>query len=134
MGGQPSQSFGEAGPAPVLGGFMKRIIIILMFLTLFSSIAFSEITSKITQTFPDGQAKEVIYYNDNIEVAKEVYDVSGAGDTFVATLALAYVSGASLKEAAILANYASGIVVAKIGTATATIDELKKKLEDDGSS
>jgi len=63
--------------------------------------------------------------------AKEVFDVSGAGDTVVATIALALGSGASLHEACILANHAAGIVVGKIGTAQVTerelIDEINKK-------
>ena len=63
-------------------------------------------------------------------VAKEVFDVSGAGDTVIATLSLAISSGASLKEAAILANYAAGIKVGKLGTATVSISELKASLEN----
>lgn len=58
-------------------------------------------------------------------VARDVYDVTGAGDTVIATMALAMASGATLKEAALMANYAAGIVVAKLGTATATVEELK---------
>ncbi|MBI2139402.1 D-glycero-beta-D-manno-heptose-7-phosphate kinase [Candidatus Woesearchaeota archaeon] len=61
--------------------------------------------------------------------AKEVYDVSGAGDTVVAVLALAISSGASLEEAAIIANYAAGIKVGKKGTAPVSFEELKKVLE-----
>ena len=61
--------------------------------------------------------------------AKEVYSLTGAGDTVVATAALALASGASLKEAAYLANIAAGIKVGKIGTATVGIDEIKKELE-----
>jgi D-beta-D-heptose 7-phosphate kinase/D-beta-D-heptose 1-phosphate adenosyltransferase len=57
-------------------------------------------------------------------VAREVYDVTGAGDTVVATLALALATGASLTEAAVLANHAAGVVVGKIGTATVTREEL----------
>jgi D-glycero-beta-D-manno-heptose-7-phosphate kinase len=56
--------------------------------------------------------------------AREVYDVTGAGDTVIATLALALAAGGSLVEAAELANRAAGIVVGKLGTATATPDEL----------
>jgi D-glycero-beta-D-manno-heptose-7-phosphate kinase len=56
--------------------------------------------------------------------AREVFDVSGAGDTVVATLALAYAAGAELPEAARLANHAAGIVVGKIGTAVVTRTEL----------
>ncbi|WP_096704128.1 D-glycero-beta-D-manno-heptose-7-phosphate kinase [Magnetospirillum sp. 15-1] len=56
--------------------------------------------------------------------AREVFDVSGAGDTVVATLAAALASGASLPEAAHLANVAAGIVVGKVGTAVAYADEM----------
>ncbi|HEY0097895.1 MAG TPA: D-glycero-beta-D-manno-heptose-7-phosphate kinase [Pyrinomonadaceae bacterium] len=65
-------------------------------------------------------------------VAREVYDVTGAGDTVIATLAAALAARASLVEAAALANHAAGIVVAKLGTATASADELVNsfKLKD----
>ena len=56
--------------------------------------------------------------------AREVYDVSGAGDTAIALLTLALASGHSLREAAEISNHASGIVVGKLGTATLTPDEL----------
>jgi rfaE bifunctional protein kinase chain/domain len=56
--------------------------------------------------------------------AREVADVTGAGDTVVATLALALAAGATLAEAAALANLAAGIVVGKFGTATATAEEI----------
>ena len=56
--------------------------------------------------------------------AREVYDVTGAGDTVIATLALALAAGATTLEAAILANFAAGVVVGKVGTATATTTEL----------
>ncbi len=56
--------------------------------------------------------------------AKEVYDVTGAGDTVIGILALCLSSGANLKEATCLANLAAGIVVEKIGTATVTRKEL----------
>jgi len=58
--------------------------------------------------------------------AKEVFDVSGAGDTAIATLATAYSSGLSMKESAILANQAAGIVVGKRGTRPITIEELNQ--------
>jgi D-glycero-beta-D-manno-heptose-7-phosphate kinase len=57
-------------------------------------------------------------------VAQEVFDVSGAGDTVIATFTLAIAAGASPLEAAILSNHAAGIVVGKIGTATSTPEEL----------
>ena len=58
-------------------------------------------------------------------MAKEVFDVTGAGDTVIGVLALAAASGASLREAAVLANHAAGIVVGKVGTATASREELR---------
>ena len=57
-------------------------------------------------------------------VAQEVFDVSGAGDTVIASFTLAIAAGASPIEAAILSNHAAGIVVGKVGTATTTPDEL----------
>ena len=62
--------------------------------------------------------------------AREVYDVTGAGDTVIATLAAALASGASMLEAASMANHAAGIVVGKVGTATATAEELIATFED----
>ena len=56
--------------------------------------------------------------------AREVYDVTGAGDTVIATLSAALATGATMLEAADLANHAAGIVVGKVGTATASADEL----------
>jgi D-beta-D-heptose 7-phosphate kinase/D-beta-D-heptose 1-phosphate adenosyltransferase len=60
--------------------------------------------------------------------AREVYDVSGAGDTVVATLAAALGSGASLLDGARIANVAAGIVVGKVGTAVAYGDEVVSAL------
>ncbi|MCM8797208.1 MAG: D-glycero-beta-D-manno-heptose-7-phosphate kinase [Candidatus Omnitrophica bacterium] len=57
-------------------------------------------------------------------VAQEVFDVSGAGDTVIATFTVALCSGASKLQAAHIANFAAGIVVGKIGTATASRKEL----------
>jgi D-beta-D-heptose 7-phosphate kinase/D-beta-D-heptose 1-phosphate adenosyltransferase len=59
-------------------------------------------------------------------VAQEVFDVSGAGDTVIASFTLAIAAGASPIEAAILSNHAAGIVVGKVGTATTTPEELVK--------
>lgn len=63
--------------------------------------------------------------------AKEVFDVTGAGDTVVATLALGLASGCSILEAADLANHAAGIVVGKIGTASVTAAELCGALQSE---
>lgn len=61
----------------------------------------------------------------NVETAaREVFDVTGAGDTVIAALGAALAAGASMAEAAALANYAAGIVVGKLGTATASAGEV----------
>ena len=62
--------------------------------------------------------------------AREVFDVTGAGDTVVATCALALGAGGSLEDATQLANHAAGIVVGKIGTANATARELLDALAE----
>lgn len=67
--------------------------------------------------------------------AREVYDVSGAGDTVISVMALAYASGATISEAAILGNLGGGVVVGKRGTATCTPAELEaamKSTEESG--
>lgn len=66
--------------------------------------------------------------------AREVFDVSGAGDTVVATLAAGIAAGLPMVEAAQLANVAAGIVVAKAGTAVAYADDLRAELGQPGSS
>ena len=63
--------------------------------------------------------------------AREVFDVSGAGDTVIAVLALAFANGRLLPEAMRLANAAAGIVVSKLGTATVELDELMLELGRD---
>ena len=57
-------------------------------------------------------------------VAREVFDVSGAGDTTIASFTLAIVAGASPVEAAIFSNHAAGVVVGKVGTAAVQPEEL----------
>jgi rfaE bifunctional protein kinase chain/domain len=59
-------------------------------------------------------------------VAQEIFDVSGAGDTVIATFTLGIATGASPLEAAVLSNHAAGIVVGKVGTATTSPEELLK--------
>lgn len=61
--------------------------------------------------------------------AKEVYDVTGAGDTVIATMTLALAAKWKLVEAAEIANFAAGIVVGKVGTATVTVDEIIKTIK-----
>lgn len=65
-------------------------------------------------------------YSDIHTVAREVYDVSGAGDTVIATLTLALAAGGNFKEAAVAANCAAGLTVGEVGVATTDQDELKK--------
>lgn len=62
--------------------------------------------------------------------AREVYSLIGAGDTVIATLALALAGDANFEEAAVLANVAAGIKVGKIGTASVSIEEIKNGIED----
>jgi len=62
-------------------------------------------------------------------MAKEVYDVSGAGDTVIAVLTLALAAGASFLEAAVLANHAAGVEVSKFGVAAVSVNELKEALK-----
>jgi rfaE bifunctional protein kinase chain/domain len=64
--------------------------------------------------------------------AKEVYDVTGAGDTVIATLALAMTAGLRLSDAARLANLAAGIIVGQVGTAAVTADSLRAELTSVG--
>lgn len=61
-------------------------------------------------------------------IAKEVYDVSGAGDTVIAALALQFAKGKSIQEATIFANAAAAVVIGKIGSATATLKEIQDYL------
>jgi rfaE bifunctional protein kinase chain/domain len=76
-------------------------------------------------------ADEVLHVNAN---AREVFDVSGAGDTVIATMAAMLGAGASMPEALVTANRAGGIVVGKLGTATVTRDELfgQRRRSDEG--
>ena len=62
--------------------------------------------------------------------AKEVYDVTGAGDTVIATLTLALAAGASMSTGCEIANYAAGVVVGKVGTATVNTEELKSIIKE----
>lgn len=61
-------------------------------------------------------------------VARDVFDVSGAGDTVIASLTAALASGVQLEQAAAFANLAAGIVVGKVGTATTTVEECESWL------
>ncbi|HEX2779693.1 MAG TPA: PfkB family carbohydrate kinase, partial [Gemmatimonadaceae bacterium] len=56
--------------------------------------------------------------------AREVYDVVGAGDTVTAYLATMLAAGATMREAAVIANFAAGVEVGKLGAATVSVDEV----------
>ena len=60
--------------------------------------------------------------------AREVFDVTGAGDTVIGVFTLSLAAGATFREAAILANHAAGVVVGKVGTATVSEEEIRKTL------
>jgi D-beta-D-heptose 7-phosphate kinase/D-beta-D-heptose 1-phosphate adenosyltransferase len=62
-------------------------------------------------------------------VARKVYDVTGAGDTVISAFTLAHASGATMEEAAVIANHAAGIVVGEVGTAVATPEQLLKSFD-----
>ncbi len=72
----------------------------------------------------DGRIRHTVFPTQ----AREVFDVTGAGDTVIGVLALSLAAGASFREAAYLANHAAGIVVGKAGTATVTREELRGAL------
>jgi len=65
--------------------------------------------------------------------SREVFDVTGAGDTVVAALAVGLAAGASLRDAAVIANVAAGVVVAKVGTAVATPAEVLAAISGGGA-
>jgi D-beta-D-heptose 7-phosphate kinase/D-beta-D-heptose 1-phosphate adenosyltransferase len=67
---------------------------------------------------------------DRSSTGRQVFDVTGAGDTVLSVLALAAAAGVPLRDAAILANAAAGVVVSKLGTATVTPAELTRALDD----
>ena len=62
--------------------------------------------------------------------AKEVFDVTGAGDTVISVLAAALAAGEGLEQATALANFAAGIVVGKLGTATVSVPEIRRALHE----
>jgi D-beta-D-heptose 7-phosphate kinase/D-beta-D-heptose 1-phosphate adenosyltransferase len=59
-------------------------------------------------------------------VAREVYDVTGAGDTVVSVLGVALGAGATMVEAALIANHAAGLVIREVGTASVTPDGIAR--------
>ena len=77
---------------------------------------------------PDAPTRHIPIFGSD-----EIADVTGAGDTVIATLTLALSAGASFYEAARLANYAGGLVVMKRGTATVSAEELRGAVQLDAS-
>jgi D-beta-D-heptose 7-phosphate kinase/D-beta-D-heptose 1-phosphate adenosyltransferase len=65
-------------------------------------------------------------------VAREVFDVTGAGDTVVSVVALALAAGADMVSACALSNHAAGLVIREVGTATCTPDQLRASLRESG--
>ena len=63
-------------------------------------------------------------------VAKKVFDVTGAGDTVISAFCLGLASGMDMKSAAVISNFAAGLVVAEVGTTTVKVDELRKVVLD----
>lgn len=63
-------------------------------------------------------------------VAREVFDVTGAGDTVVSALAVALAAGADMVEAATIANHAAGLVIREVGTASVTADEIERSFRE----
>ncbi|NPA65755.1 MAG: D-glycero-beta-D-manno-heptose-7-phosphate kinase [Epsilonproteobacteria bacterium] len=87
-------------------------------------------TCKLTLSLITLSEDGIAIYDDTLKrfptVAKEVYDVTGAGDTVIASLAFAVASNKTIDEACVFANLAAGVVVGKIGSATVTIDEIEE--------
>jgi D-beta-D-heptose 7-phosphate kinase/D-beta-D-heptose 1-phosphate adenosyltransferase len=63
-------------------------------------------------------------------LAKNVFDVTGAGDTVICTLSLGLASGLDIKSSAILSNFAAGIVVGEVGTSAVRAEDLKRVIRD----
>jgi len=85
-------------------------------------------TAAVSRERPIGLAGEAA--RDSASHGRQVFDVTGAGDTVLATLSLVAAAGASLREGAVLGNFAAGVVVGKLGTATVTPAELLSVLRD----
>jgi len=81
-----------------------------------------------------GEQGMSLFRNDTVvhipTAAKNVYDVTGAGDTVIAAFTLAHAAGARMEEAAVIANHAAGIVVGEVGTAVVTLEQLRTSLSN----
>ena len=80
-----------------------------------------------------GEDGMILFAGDNHyhipTAALEVFDVSGAGDTVISAFTVALTAGASYREAAMIANFAAGVVVGKLGAATVNKKELNKAID-----
>lgn len=104
------------------GDFIDRVIAAARELIASAHVDNALVTlSERGMVFVPGDGTKTIYLPTE---CREVYDVSGAGDTTIAALAAALAAGASMHEAMALANAAAGIVVGKVGTSTVTPEEL----------
>lgn len=82
-----------------------------------------------------GEKGMTLFSDNEIDIptsAKEVYDVTGAGDTAIAALSLSLASGASLEQSVMIANHAAGISVGKIGTYQVNVGELERRISGEG--
>jgi len=99
------------------------------------SMALSEIVNSKYSIITCGEDGAFVYDRENEKhkliptKAKDVKDVTGAGDTFAATLTLGLASGLDIEQSADLANYAAGVVVGKVGTATVNVNEIKEYMK-----
>jgi D-glycero-beta-D-manno-heptose-7-phosphate kinase len=73
--------------------------------------------------FSDNQVVEIPTY------ARKVFDVTGAGDTVIATIALGAAAGLNLPDTCMLANFAAGVVVGQVGCVPCTVPELKEYIQ-----
>ncbi|MDA8124076.1 MAG: D-glycero-beta-D-manno-heptose-7-phosphate kinase [Deltaproteobacteria bacterium] len=115
---------GAAGEAIQNGQDHVRIGLKLMQDFNFKAILITRGEAGMSLFERDGRVKHTAFPAQ----AREVFDVTGAGDTVIGVLALCMSAGASFREAAYLANQAAGIAVGKVGTATVTREELKRVL------
>ena len=92
-------------------------------LTMAKNILITRGSEGMSLFYDDGSVK------DFPTVAKQVYDVTGAGDTVAGVFTSIVAAGGTLDEAAIISSHAAGIVVGKLGTATATIEEIEKSIQ-----
>jgi D-beta-D-heptose 7-phosphate kinase/D-beta-D-heptose 1-phosphate adenosyltransferase len=80
-----------------------------------------------------GEAGMSLFTDDGVvnipSIARKVYDVTGAGDTVIGAFVMAYASGASMQEAAVIANHAAGIVVGEVGAVAATREKLAESIK-----